>query len=164
MHPNYDKPYDIYTDACKTGISAVLTQIDDAGETLVVSTASRALTKVEKNYTTCEQGLLAVVYALQKFRIYVTGHPIRVYFDNKALSFLKKCNLTPGRITRWILQLQEYDLEIMHIKGTENYFADILSRSTITDSHLPKKSNECLVAKTNFYLDQALKGELSKLA
>jgi rRNA-processing protein FCF1 len=53
-------------------------------------------------------------------------------------------------------------LEI-HIKGTENHFADILSRSTKTDSHISKKSNECLVAKTNIYLDQALKRELSKL-
>jgi hypothetical protein len=72
-------------------------QVDDAGETLLVSTASRASTKVEKNYTMCEQELLAVVYALQKFRIYVTGHPIRVYSDDKALSFLKKMQPNPWK-------------------------------------------------------------------
>jgi hypothetical protein len=59
-----------------------------------VSTASRVLTEVEKRYSTCEQELLAVVYALQKFRIYIIGHPVTVYLDNKALTFLKRCNLT----------------------------------------------------------------------
>jgi hypothetical protein len=52
IHPDYDKPCGIYTDASKAGISSILTQVNDAGETLIVSTASRALTKVEKNYTT----------------------------------------------------------------------------------------------------------------
>jgi hypothetical protein len=85
---------------------------------MIISTASRALTETERKYTTSEQELLAVVYVLQKFRIYVLGHSINIYSDNKALSFLKNCTLTPGRITRWILQLQEYDLEIRHISGT----------------------------------------------
>jgi hypothetical protein len=49
-----------------------------------LSTASRVLSPVERRYSTCEQELLAVVYALQKFRIYVTGHPITVYSDKKS--------------------------------------------------------------------------------
>jgi hypothetical protein len=63
---------------------------------------------------------------------------------------LKKCNLAPGRITRWVLQLQEYDLDIVHIKGTENHFADILSRRTDTESLTSRKSNKCLVATSSF--------------
>jgi hypothetical protein len=128
VHLQDDLPYAIYTDASKLGISSVLTQKSDSGETLVVSTASRVSTPVEQRYTTCEQELLAVVYALQKFRVYVVGHPITVYSDNKALSFLKKCQLTSVRVTRWIIQLQEYDLKVEHISGVNNFFADILSR------------------------------------
>jgi hypothetical protein len=79
IHPNHDKAYDIFTDASKTGISAVLTQNDDSGETLIVSTASRMLTEVERRYSSCEQELLAVVYALQKFRLYVVGHYQRLF-------------------------------------------------------------------------------------
>jgi hypothetical protein len=85
--------YAVYMDASKLGISAILTQKGNKIEILIVSTASRVLTPTEQRYTTCEQELLAVVYAFQKFRIYVTGHPIVVYTDNKALSFLRKCQL-----------------------------------------------------------------------
>jgi hypothetical protein len=51
-------------------------------------------------------------------------------------------------MTRWVLQLQEYDLEIVHISGKNNYFADVLSRNTneITDNS--RRHNEFLVSKT----------------
>jgi hypothetical protein len=101
VHPRNDLPYAVYTDASKLGISSVLTQEGDSRETLVLlSTASRVLTPIERRYSTCEQELLAVVYALQKFRIYVICHVVTVYSDNKALSFLKRCNLMSGRVTR----------------------------------------------------------------
>jgi hypothetical protein len=70
--------------------------------------------------------LLAIVYALNKFRIYVFGHKILLRTDNKALSFLQKRTMISNRITRWVLQLQEYDIEIGHISGTQNYLADII--------------------------------------
>jgi hypothetical protein len=163
IHPNHDKAYDIYTDASKIGISAVLTQKDDSGETLIVSTASRVLTEVERGYSSCEQELLVVVYALQKFRLYVVGHSINVYSDNKALSFLKRCNLTSGRMTRWVLQLQEYDLKIVHISGKNNYFADVLGRNTNELTDNSRRRNEILVSKLEIYQDPSLKKELDNL-
>jgi hypothetical protein len=87
VHPRDGLPNATYIDASKLGISSVLTQESDSGETLLVSTASRVLFPVERRYSACEQELLAVVYALQKFRIYVIGHSVTVYSDNKALSF-----------------------------------------------------------------------------
>jgi hypothetical protein len=62
------------------------------GDPLVISTASRALSAVEQRYSICELELLAIVYALRKFRLYVVGHPVTLNTDNKALSFLKRCN------------------------------------------------------------------------
>jgi hypothetical protein len=88
-------------------------QTDENGETYIVSTASRVSTATEQKYSTCEQELLAIVYAL-KFRIYVFGHKILPRNDNKALSFLQKCTMTSNRIARWVLQLQEYDIEKSH--------------------------------------------------
>jgi transposase InsO family protein len=168
VHPRDELPYAIYTDASKLGISSVLTQENDSGETLVVSTASRVLTPTERRYSTCEQELLAVVHALQKFRIYVVGHAITVYSDNKALSFLKRCNLTSGRVTRWIMQLQEYDLTVVHISGANNFFADILSRNPVGLSResldLVRKPKEILVAKIDLGLDENLKKELASLS
>ena len=56
------------------------------------------------------------------------GRPLTIITDNKALTFMQKCQLTNSRITRWILAIQEYDFEILHCKGSENIVADILSR------------------------------------
>jgi hypothetical protein len=85
MHPMEGQNFSVYTEASKNTIGAVLIQSDGHGESRVISTASRVLTPAERKYTTCEQELLAIVYALQKFRIYVFGHHIKVHTDNKAL-------------------------------------------------------------------------------
>jgi hypothetical protein len=98
-----------------------MTQKSNSGETLIVSTASRVLTPAEQRYSACEPELVAVVYEFQKFRIYVVRHPTTIYSDNKALSFLKKCNLTTARVTRWIMQLQGYDPTIEQISGTNKF-------------------------------------------
>jgi hypothetical protein len=95
--------YAIYTNTSKLVVSSILTQESDYGENLVVSTASRVLTPTERRYSTCEQELLVVVHVLQKLRIYVIGHAAIVYSDNKALSFLRSCNLISSRVTRWII-------------------------------------------------------------
>jgi transposase InsO family protein len=168
VHPREGIPYAIYTDASKLGVSSVLTQESSSGETLIVSTASRVLSPTERRYSTCEQELLAVVYALQKFRIYVTGHPVTVYSDNKALSFLGRCNLVSNRVTRWIMQLQEFDLSIVHISGANNFFADTLSRHptglTKENLELVRNPREIFVAKINLDIDKTLKKELDDLS
>jgi hypothetical protein len=168
IHPSDDLPYEIYTDASKFGISCILTQTNEGGERHIVSTASRVLTSTEQRYSTCEQELLAVVYALQKFRIYVFGHQITVYSDNKALSFVKKCALTSNRVTRWVLQLQEYDLDIQYIKGTDNFFADVLSRNPVglepKDLQQLRKPRDIVVAPIKLYLDTQIKEDLKRLA
>jgi hypothetical protein len=164
IHPDGDLPYCIYTDACSYGISAILMQQHSNGEKCIVSTASRVLTAAESKFSVCEQELLAVVYALQKFRLYIFGQHVTVYSDNKALSFMKKCNLVSNRITRWIMQIQEYDLEIVHIKGTDNFLADIMSRNPVglTGEQVQNMSRprEIMVTKINFNLDPTVKRDL----
>jgi hypothetical protein len=166
-HPREDLPYEIHTDASKVGISAILSQKEEAGEVSVISTASRVLTEIERRYSVCEQELLAVVYAIKKFRIYVVGHFITVHSDNKALSFLRKCNLTSDRVTRWIMQLQEYNLQIKHISGAQNFFADILSRNptglTPELRKLKSSKQEVLVGKVNLKVDRGIFKQLKEL-
>jgi hypothetical protein len=70
-HPTEGKSYELYTDASKVGISAILCQISEDGEILLISTASRVITAIEQRYSICELELLAIVYALKKFRVYV---------------------------------------------------------------------------------------------
>jgi hypothetical protein len=69
VQPDEDLPYIINTDASARAICAVLSQQDRQGNTNIVSTASRVLTQTEQRYTTCEQLLLGIIFALEKFRI-----------------------------------------------------------------------------------------------
>jgi hypothetical protein len=168
VHPRPDLPYAIYTDASKLGISSVLMQESDSGGKLIVSLASPVLSSTERKYSTCGQELLVVVYALQKYRIYVIGYKITVYSDNKALTFLRKCSLTSNRVTSWIMQIQEYDLDIVHIKGTDKFFADALSRIPVglTEEGLNQRvrPKDIFVSAIDLNLDPNLKKELRDLA
>ena len=78
--------------------------------------------------TTTEKELLAVVFALDKFRSYLIGSPIIIFTDHSALKYLFSKSDAKARLIRWILLLQEFDLTIKDKKGVENVVADHLSR------------------------------------
>lgn len=69
-----------------------------------------------------------MVFACNKFRTYILGFEITVRSDHKSISFLQKCKLSHGRLTRWILALQEYHITWEYVPGKQNTVADALSR------------------------------------
>jgi hypothetical protein len=83
------------------------------------------------NYTTIEKGLLAVVFACEKFWSYLIGSLVVVFSDNAALKYLLFKKDSKARLVRWILLLQEFDITIKDKKDTENVVVDHLSRLTI---------------------------------
>ncbi|RVW60115.1 Transposon Ty3-G Gag-Pol polyprotein [Vitis vinifera] len=96
----------------------------------------QTLNEAQKNYTTTEKELLAVVFALDKFRAYLVGSSIVVFTDHSALKYLLTKQDAKARLIRWILLLQEFNLQIRDKKGVENVVADHLSRLVIAhDSH-----------------------------
>ena len=95
---------------------------------MVISFASRVLNHCERNYTVTEKELLSIVFACLKFRIYILGYSLTIRSDHKSISFPKKCKLNHGRLTRWILILQEYNINWEYVPGKQNVVADGLSR------------------------------------
>ena len=93
------------------------------------------------NYTTTEKELLAIVFALDKFRPYLLGYKIIVHSDHAVLRYLlNKANAKP-RLIRWVLLLQEFDLEIRDKSGAKNVVADHLSRLVTEQSKLESRED-----------------------
>ena len=127
-HPNFKDPFYMNCDASDTSLGAELYQEDEEGNHLVVSFASRILNESEKNYSVTEKELLSIVFACNKFRTYILGYKITVRTDHKSISFLRNCKLSHGRLTRWTLALQEYNISWEYVPGRKNVVADCLSR------------------------------------
>ena len=77
-------------DASQSGIGSTLSQTDSQGNIKPIAYAGRSLTPAEQNYTTTEQELLAVVWSLQHFRVYLEGAEFDLYTDHAALTSLLK--------------------------------------------------------------------------
>ena len=125
------KPFIIRTDASSYALGAVLLQGKDEEEH-PIEYASRLLTSAERNYSTTEREALAVVWAVNKFRGYIDGSEVIVASDHQPLRWLMSLKSPSGRLARWALQLQEFNLKIEHIPGRANVLADMLSRPSCT--------------------------------
>ena len=90
--------------------------------------ASRMLKDAEYIYFTTELELLAIVWALSKFRSFLLGTQILIETDHKVLCYLLTGRFLNSRLTRWRLAIQDYDFKIQYIEGPRNYIADALSR------------------------------------
>ncbi|CAN6540810.1 unnamed protein product [Malus baccata var. baccata] len=125
--PNWSLPFELMCDASDYAVGAVLGQRKEKLPH-VIYYASRTLNDAQLNYTTTEKEMLAVIFALEKFRSYLIGSKVIVYTDHGALKYLLAKKDAKPRLIRWVLLLQEFDLDIRDKKGAENVVADHLSR------------------------------------
>jgi hypothetical protein len=123
---DWSLPFEIMCDASDFAMGAVLGQ--RVGKLPhVIYYASKTLMDAQVNYTTTEKELLAFVFALDKFRSYLLGSKVIIYSDHAALRHLLAKKETKPWLIRWILLLQEFDIEIRDKKSIDNVVADYLS-------------------------------------
>jgi hypothetical protein len=140
-HPDWKQRFIVQPDASAVAIGAVLAQQQE-GREVVIRYASRILSSAERNYSTTERELLAIVWALQEFRPYLFGVHFLLQTDHKALVSMRSMQNPSSRLMRWSLLLQEYDFEIVHKKGKEHTNADALTRAPFIQEDLSRRESE----------------------
>ncbi|KAI4899348.1 hypothetical protein NFI96_008696 [Prochilodus magdalenae] len=135
--PDFERTFDLHTDACDVGLGTALMQRDKDGQEVVVAYASHTLYKLEKPYSTTEKECLGVIWALEHFRPYIEGLPVTVYTDHSSLKWLMSRPNPTGRLARWCLRLQDFDIRIIHKPGAQNQVPDALSRNPVQSDQGP---------------------------
>nr|XP_027228745.1 uncharacterized protein LOC113820601 [Penaeus vannamei] len=113
--------------ASQDGVGAVLMQETD-GEIYPVAYHSRKLKSAERNYSTVEKELLAVVDGIKKYYFYLYGDKFLLETDHMPLESLRTSKNANARLMRWAMYLQQFNFAIRYIKGSANVGADFLSR------------------------------------
>jgi len=108
-------------------VDAVLSQKKD-NKPYAIYYASYTLDEAQVNYAMMEKEFLVVVFALEKFRSYLINSKVIVFIDHAALKNLMKKFDSKSRLIRWVLFLQEFNLEIKNKTRLANVVADHLSR------------------------------------
>jgi hypothetical protein len=127
LPPDWSQPFEIMCDASDYAVGVVLGQRKE-GRVHAVYYVSKTLSEAQLNNATTEKELLAVVFVFEKFTSYIMNSKVIVYTDHATIKYLLAKKDAKPRLIRWILLLQEFDVEIHDKKGVQNVVVDHLSR------------------------------------
>ena len=125
--PDFSKPFRIHCDASGHSLGSVISQIFENGER-PIAYASRALNDHERNYSTSEREMLAIVWSAKKFKQYIYGFDVEFLTDHKPLVDLVKFSEPSGRLAKLIVKIQHLNYTLTYKRGLDNANADALSR------------------------------------
>lgn len=129
-YPDYNKRFELTTDASAVALGAVLSQ-----EGRPLTMISRNLSRAEANYATNERELLAIVWALKELRHYLYGvSDIHIFTDHQPLTFAMSEKNPNSKMRRWRSIIEEFSPKFFYKPGKENVVADALSRQYINNN------------------------------
>ena len=132
--PQFDKPFILAVDASDESIGYVLSQLDSDNREHPVAYGGRALRNEELKWHITDKEGLSLVEAIRQFRPYLANVPFTVYTDNVSVKYLQQIKDCQGRLGRWSLLLQGYNMQIIHKSSRNNANADGLSRRSYPPS------------------------------
>ncbi|GFW61248.1 retrovirus-related Pol polyprotein from transposon 297 [Trichonephila clavipes] len=132
-YPEIEKQFILDTDASHDSIGAVLSQEIERQERIIIY-FSKCLSKPERNYCVTRKELIAIVKAVEHIHPYLYGRRFLLRTDHASLTWLLNFKNSEGQIARWILRLQEYDVEIRHRKGSAHGNANAFSRKSCPEN------------------------------
>lgn len=119
---------ELHCDASALGFVAILMQRKADLKFHPVFYFSKRASEAESRYHSFELEMLAIIYALKRFRVYFHGQTFKIVTDCNSLALaLRKHEINP-RIARWVLELQNYDYTTEHREGKRMTHVDGLSR------------------------------------
>lgn len=159
---DFSEKFTVETDASSGGIGAVLTQ---KGHPLAY--INRALGQKQLGMSVYEKELLAVVFAIEKWRPYLIGRPFVIKTDHFSLKYLLEQRITTPMQQKWLSKLMGYEYEIFYKSGKENTVADSLSRisnAVVTLGALSTISSELFKEiEASWHQDEKLKKVVADL-
>jgi len=157
--PDFNHPFLVGTDASKTGVGAVLYQ-EIEGARKFIGFASAALTAGQRNYSTTRREMLAIIFALKKFRPYLYGTKFTLFTDHRALTYLLSQHHSNAMLAFWAETVLDFDMTICHRPGIAMILEDSLSRLYAPLSSQPPPSVNFPVILTSVIKDSP--GDLMK--
>ena len=129
VYANFTKPFKFHTDACGTGLGAVLYQTREDGTESVIAYTSRSLNKAESHYPAPKLEVLALKWAVvKKFHKYLYGSTFDMYTDNNPLTYILTTAKLDAASHHWVARLANYNFRLHYWAGRTNTDADALSR------------------------------------
>ena len=158
--PDFTKKFTIRTDASYIGLGACLLQ-GEGDEQRPIAYASRSLKPAETRYTATEIECLGMKWAVSTFRPYVHGRRFTLETDHVALKWLRTVEHNNARLIRTAMELQQYEMDIVHRAGIKMYDADALSRLRRDRTDATEEENVRLVSSVTDQTEYYGEGDVS---
>ena len=128
-YADFTQHFKLHTDACGSGLGAVLYQTCKECTDTVIAYASRSLTKAKSHYPAHKLELLAVKWVVvKKFHEYLYGLTFNVYTDNNLLTYILTMAKLDAASHCWVACLANYNFQLYYQAGKTNIDAETLSR------------------------------------